>query len=418
MLHSFHELYNLMPKLDCGLCRNPSCSTMARKIATGDSEPEECLPLSALPEFKEDLQKIQLLLREGVEIGAKGTVINEETGITYIHPCITEASKVAAKARLTSGQEGTVDLKYGFYEPTQLCAILNTTEFFHDVKCSPSLGIGRVNVDDKTVLIYKDGRINVRQAKDKEDALRTMRRVSCSLWGAIICSCGNTSIDCASGGCRECQTEICPVISGGPPDPTVTNRSPIQQTIASTIFERVKTLETRNYFEEGIKQLDEAFNLFKQASLKFLKNRSLDSSALRVIEDKIVQANKQAMRFIVETSNVYDAAIGLILRGVAMDLSRIVDGLKSLTFLKSEFLPPMFIPLFSETINIATEGYNSFRTVDFEKAKQVVARHTEFSKRWMGTFRKVPQKNLLIAIEKIAVNGFYISRLLSKPLPM
>jgi len=32
--HSFHELYELMPKKDCGLCNNPSCRTMARKIAT------------------------------------------------------------------------------------------------------------------------------------------------------------------------------------------------------------------------------------------------------------------------------------------------------------------------------------------------------------------------------------------------
>lgn len=418
MPHSFHELYNLMPKLDCGLCGNPSCQTAARKIAAGDVEPKECLPLSARPECKENLQKIKQLVHEGIEIGAKGTVVNEETGITYIHPCITEAGKIAAETRLTSAPEGAPDLKYGFYDPLQLCAILNTTEFFQDVKCSPSLGIGRVHVDDKTVLIYKDGRINVRQAEDKEDALRTIRQVSRSLWGAIICSCGNASVDCASGGCEQCIAQTCPVISGGPPDPTVTNLSPTQQTTASTIFERVKTLKTRKHFEEGIKQLDETFSLFKQASLKFLKEHSVNGSTLSLMEEKIVQVNKLAIRFIVETSNVYDAAIGLTLSGVAMDLSRIADGLKSLTSSKSEFSSPAFTRLLSEATNIAVEAYNSFRTVNFEGARQVASRYEEFMKQWMETFREMPQKDLLIAIEKIAVNGFYMSRLITKPLPI
>lgn len=417
MPHNFHELYSLMPKLDCGLCGNPSCQTTARKIAVGDFKPEECLPLSALPEFKENLQEIKQLVHEGIGIGAKGTVVNEETGITYIHPCITEAGKVAAETRLTSGTEDATYLKYGFYDPLQLCAILNTTELFHDVKCSPSLGIGRVHLDDKTVLVYKDGRINVRQARDKEDAIRTIRQVSRSLWGAIICTCGNASVDCASGGCEQCQIQICPVISGGPPEPTVTNRSPKQQTTASIIFERVKTLETRKHFEEGMKQLDEAFSLFREASLKFLEEHLVNGSTLRMVEEKIVQVNKLAMRFIVETSNVYDASIGLILSGVAMDLSRIVGELKRLTSSKSEFSSLAFTRLLSEAVNIAVEAYNSFRTINFEEARQVASRYKEFRKQWREAFREMPQKDLLIAIEKIAVNGFYMSRLLTKPLP-
>jgi ArsR family metal-binding transcriptional regulator len=415
MPHSFHELYNFMPKLDCGLCGNPSCQTMARKIAAGDSELEECLPLSVLPKFQGNLQKIKQLVHEGIEIGAKGTVVIKETGITYIHPCITEAGKVAAEARLTSGPEGAIYLKYGFYDPLQLCATLNKAELFQDVKCSPSLGVGRVALEDKTVLIYKDGRINVRQARDKEDAIRTIRQVSRSLWGAIICTCGNASVDCASGGCEECVTHVCPVMSGGPPDPTATNQSPPRQIPASTMFRRVKTLETRKHFEEGMKQLDEAFSLFEQAGLRFLK-RSASDSTLKLIEEKIVQVNKLAIRFIVGTSNVYDAALGLILNGVATDLSRIVDGFRNITSSKKEISSPLFTHL-SEATNMAIEAYNSFRTVNLKRAKQIASRYQRFKKQWMQTFREMPQKDLLIAIEKMAVNGYYISRLLTKPLP-
>lgn len=418
MPHSFHELYNLMPKLDCGLCGNPSCQTMTRKIAVGDSEPKECLPLSAKPELKGNIQKIKQLAREGTEIRAKGTVVNEETGITYIHPCTTEADKIVAETKLISSLESAADLKYGFYDPMQVCTILNATDFFQDAKCSPSLGIGKAHMNDKAVLIYKNGKINVRQAKDKEDAMQTIRQVSRALWGATICTCGNASVDCASGGCEQCQTHICPVMKSGPPDPTLTKQFRTQPTTTPTIFERAKTLETREHFEEGMKQLDEAFRLFNQANLKFSKEHSVSSSLLRLIEDKVAKTNKLAIQFTVETSNVYDASIGLILSGLAMDSTRIVNGLKSLTSSKSDFSSPVFTRLLSEAINTATEAYNSFKTVDFEKAKQVAARYTEFSERWMETFTTMPQKDLLISIEKIAVNGFYISRLLTKPLPM
>ena len=341
-----------------------------------------------------------------------------ETGVTYIHPCISEAGKVTAETRLTSGPEGSVDLKYGFYDPIQLCIMLNMAGFFEDVRCSSKLGVGRVTVDDKTVLIYKDGRINVRQAKNKEDAIQTIRLVSRSLWGAIICSCcGNAGVDCASGGCEDCVTRVCPVIGGGPPDPTITSRGPIQQTTASTIFDRVKNLKTVGYFEDGIRHLDEGFEIFKEASLKLLKRGKLDNSTLQMIEDKIASTNKLAIKFVVETPNVYDAAIGLILSGVAMDLTRMAEGLKIIANSKGALSSPKLRELFSEAVNVAVEAYKDFRVVNFDKAKQIADRYMAFRKRWTEAFRSMPEKDVLAAVEKISVNGFYISRLLVKPIP-
>jgi len=390
---------------------------MARKIATGDTKPEQCVNLSTRLEYQKNLREIRQLLQEGVEIGAKGTIVIEETGVTYIHPCISEAGKVTAEARLTSGPEGAVNLKYGFYDPIQLCMTLNTAGFFEDVRCSPNLGIGRVTVDDKIVLIYKDGRINVRQAKDREDAVQTIRLVSRSLWGAIICSCcGNAGVDCASGGCEDCVTRVCPVIGGGPPDPTATSGGPIQQTTASTIFDRVKALETKGYFEAGVKQLDEAFEIFREASLKFLEKQVVDKAALKSIEEKIAQINKSAIKFIVKTPSVYDAAIGLILSGVAMDLTRMTNGLE-IVMSSKEALAPQLREFFLEAVSIATEAYHNFRAVDFEKAKRIADRYTKFRKQWTEAFRKMPEKEVLAGIEKISVNGFYISRLLAKPIP-
>jgi len=178
----------------------------------------------------------------------------------------------------------------------------------------------------------------------------------------------------------------------------------------------VKTLETKRYFEEGLKQLDDAFDVFEKASLNVLEERVFDSSALKAIEDKIAKVNKSAIKFIVETPGVYDAAIGLILSGVAIDLTRVADGLKMVTSSKKA-LSPKLKELFSEAVTIVAEAYHAFRALDFEKAKRTADRYTKFRKRWKEAFRKMPEKDVLTGIEKIAVNGLYISRLLTKPLP-
>lgn len=416
MPHNLYELYSLLPKLDCGLCDVPSCGAMARKIAAGDSNPEGCLPLIALSRFEDNLQKIKRLLHEGVEVGAKGTIVNKDMCITYIHPCITDAAKVAGEARFPSAEKSGADLKYGFYDPLQLCAILNTTKLFQEIRCSPSLGVGKFNTNGKAVLVYKDGRINIRQARDKEDVLQTIRQVSRSLWGAIICTCGNTVVDCASGGCLECQTQICPVMSGGPPDPTEIRRKPKQKITVSAWFESVEALETGKYFLEGMKKIDDAFDLFKQINLKFFEKHVVSNLFLKM-ETKMIQANRLAMQFIMRTPDVYDASVGLVLSGVAMDLSRIMDGLKSLAFMENDFSSPILAQLFSEAVAMANEAYGRFREFDFEGAKRIAESYEKFRKSWRKTFEEVPKKGLLITVNKIAVNGFYISRLLTKPLP-
>jgi phosphate uptake regulator len=178
----------------------------------------------------------------------------------------------------------------------------------------------------------------------------------------------------------------------------------------------VKTLETKRYFEEGVKLLDNAFDVFEKASLKFLEERVFDSSALKAIGDKIAKVNKLAIKFIVETPGVYDAAIGLILSGVAIDLTRVANGLEIMASSKKA-LSPKLKELFSDAATIATEAYHAFRAVDFERAKRTADRYTTFRKRWTEAFREMPEKDVLTGIEKIAVNGFYISRLLTKPLP-
>jgi hypothetical protein len=389
---------------------------MARKIATGDAKPEQCVNL-VRPEYQENLEKIKSYLQQGVEIGAKGTIVVEETGVTYIHPCISEAGRIAAESKLTAGPEGPVNLKFGFFDPIAMCWALNVSGLFREVRCSPRLGVARVIIDDKTVMVFQDGRINVRRAKDKQDAIQTIRLVSRSLWGAIICSCcGNSGLDCGSGGCEECLGKVCPVIGGGPPDPTISGRDKTQATTASTMFDRVKALETRHYFEEAIQILDKGFETFQALGAK-LSLGVFDKSGIQELEGWVASVNQLAIRFIVDTPKIQDAAIGVILGGIALDLSRMIDGLKTLAQYMDKLNSFGARELFASAVDIAVAGYRALKTMDFNLSEQVKGQYMAFRKKWAEGFRTTPDKDVFVAIEKIATNGYYIARLLAKPVP-
>jgi len=412
---TFHELYQLFPKLDCGLCGNPSCRTTARKLATGEATIEQCVNLGR-PEFQQNRERILGILKEGVEIGAKGTIVIDETGVTYIHPCVSEAGRVAAESKLSSGPEGTVDLKFGFFDPMMICWALNAAGLFTDVRCSPNLGVARVNIGDKTVMVSKDGRINVRRARDKKDAVETIRLISRSLWGAIICSCcGNAGVDCASGGCEDCLTRVCPVIAGGPPDPTGSKPGPTEQTTASTIFDRAKALPTSSYFDEGSERLDEALEIVMEIGERMLKG-SPDMKLIERARQKISEVNKLAIRFVVETPRVQDATIGLILAGVALDVNRMAEAVNMLAQQKT-LISNELKNLLRRAVEVATEAYWAYREVNADQAKRAIDKYTTFRKKWTDAFRESSEKEALVAVEKLAVNGFYIARLLTKPLP-
>ena len=416
MVHKVYEIYELMPKKDCGLCGNPTCRTSARKIAAGDMSPEKCFNLK-LPEYERNLECIREILKEEIESGTKHPVELEKEGVTYINPCEGEAGRIAAETKLVSGSKDTMhDLKYSFFDPFVMCWALNTSELYTDVRCSPKLGVARINLDDKTVMIFQDGRINVRKAKDRNDAIQTIRLVSRTLWASIICSyCGNAIVDCAAGVCENCLTKVCPALAGGPPDPNGSIALLTDQTTVSAIFDRAKKLKTGKYLNKGFRDLDFANTTIKKAYQDLL-NGQFSIKLINSINKKLVEANNSAIHFVETTSQVQDATIGLILAGVTLDTFRISDGLASLIQLKKPIQGELS-SLLTQAVKIAEQAYQSLREVDPDQAKQSTIKFMEFMKEWTISCREKQNYDSMIAIEKIAINGSYIARLSTKPLP-
>jgi len=88
--------------------------------------------------------------------------------VNYIQPCISEKGKIMAEAQLECGQKGR------FFDKEKMCKVLQNS-LFKDVKCSKNLGVAKVEYKNKTIILNHKGKIDVRKAWDKEDALATIK---------------------------------------------------------------------------------------------------------------------------------------------------------------------------------------------------------------------------------------------------
>ena len=146
-------------------------------------------------------------------------MVSSRAAITYLRPCVTETGKISAETYLAPSNEESADLAPAFFDSARLCWALNSSEIFNRVKCSEKLGIAKADLNGKTIVISKSGRINVRRAENEEDALRTTRLVSKAAWPAMVCStCGKAVLECVAGLCDRCTGKDCPLLFDGPPE--------------------------------------------------------------------------------------------------------------------------------------------------------------------------------------------------------
>lgn len=64
----------------------------------------------------------------------------------------------------------------------KLCSLVKAID---GAKCSESLGVARFDYKDKTLILYRSGRIDLRKMKDIEDARTTMEELGSVLAGAF-----------------------------------------------------------------------------------------------------------------------------------------------------------------------------------------------------------------------------------------
>ncbi|MCK5660699.1 MAG: hypothetical protein KAH86_05005 [Methanosarcinales archaeon] len=85
--------------------------------------------------------------------------------IRLARPCVDDPSRYIAESRFPQG-----------FDMNVLCAHLRKSGM-SNLKCSKSLGVARFELDDKQVMLYRNGRVDVRRTIDVDDARQFLKKL-------------------------------------------------------------------------------------------------------------------------------------------------------------------------------------------------------------------------------------------------
>ncbi len=94
---------------------------------------------------------------------------SSDYAIQLARPCVDEPGKYIAESKYPNG-----------FLMDVLCSILqkNIQEAnISELKCSERLGVARFELGDNTILLYRNGRIDIRRGADVADARLIMKKV-------------------------------------------------------------------------------------------------------------------------------------------------------------------------------------------------------------------------------------------------
>ncbi len=299
------------------------------------------------------------------------------------------------EAQLSRPSESIFDV----FDSCELCTSLGDVGLLKNVRCSLEMGYSIAEHIETRIHIFKTGKIVMRRASDRDQALYTLNMIQRSLWGAVVCPNGNSAIKCVAKGCSTHNMQISPGITWG-----ITADSS-EKTSGTQTLSRVKSLETANKFLASMKKLNQVIDFLKKLSNTALPNNSIEKEAYgEQIKGLLREASEYAIEFIVTTKREEDAALGLILRALIRCLGRITDGIISFNYNKSTS------KLFHQATQIVFNAYQAFNQGqdcnigDLEKDMESFQTHwNEYS----------GDSNLI----KVATNGFSIARLNTGILP-
>lgn len=94
---------------------------------------------------------------------------NSFAEIKLARPCVDDPGKYIAESQYSKG-----------FSMERLCETLNVKldqGNISELKCSAKLGVARFDLEEKTVMLYRNGRIDIRRTKDIEDAKILIKKI-------------------------------------------------------------------------------------------------------------------------------------------------------------------------------------------------------------------------------------------------
>jgi len=246
----------LLPAYDCGVCGNPRCRGLARRISVKAQAVTSC------PYLREkEHGQIDALVEQ---IKPPTTAQTGERSFYEVQPC-GEYEKVTVETQLPSTNGWLFDL----FDMSIACRILAETPIFDKVRCSPELGYSLAETGESRIHIFRSGKMTVRRAENKDHALEVVRTLTRVLWGSTICNCGNPAMDCLSGACDACKVD-CPSLKWGPlKDAAETPSTSIARPSRITVSRRLAEY-AHSIFEPDAEIADAGLKIFFGETVSFI----------------------------------------------------------------------------------------------------------------------------------------------------
>ncbi|UCG68402.1 MAG: hypothetical protein JSV09_11385 [Thermoplasmata archaeon] len=382
----------LLPKFDCGLCGNPVCMALARNILSKVQKPEDCVFLS-----QDYLRKIKDIIPEK-EIERKHPHPNVDKDIIEIHPC-TEDGKVTLETQLKS-KIPSIDFYSDFFDQIQMCTSLSEVSMFSKINCSPKMGYALVEIGGKRTHIFKTGKIIMRRADNKEDALSTFSKISSVLLPSRICSCGNMLTDCLGGGCGACQENVCSDLFD------ILEIKDGEKATCITMLDLLKDMDINSHgnLKDNFNVLNDMVNEIREIhNEERMKEEEYRLGKKEKIDEMAFSVQKNCVKTILENGEGIETIIALSQYGLVRNLIRVRDGFLNFD-LKGE------MKSYEQAAKLFFEAYDAFERKDKDGSQEVGIKYREF----IASSNTNPS---FAQVAKIATNGFYISRILGIPVP-
>jgi len=387
-----YEVHELLPKFDCGQCGNPVCMTFARKLLLESQRPDECI-------FLEDGQKQKIASTIGTVDRERGLSESTEGEVVEIHPC-TEEGMVTLWAQMKPTGASNEFLG-DYFDQFQLCRSVAQADLFEKDECSPRMGYAYVEIKGTRTHIFKTGKIVMRRADSKEDAMATLARISRFLLPARVCSCSNIMADCFGGCCDDCFEDVCGALKREG-DVAATPEAGKGTTMGGVLAENYENLDDAT--KTNFTHLGTIFRLIEKMVQDIGEGTPQDKGS---IIEELDRYNGTIVRActgeFLSNGKPEHTAIALTQVGLARDLIRASEGLLSVGNGSDK-------ELYSEATGLLFDAYSAFENRDAAAFQDIKSRYETLTLKWR-------EEQDYVGYAKVAANGFYISRILGKPVP-
>ena len=213
--------------------------------------------------------------------------------VIEIQPC-TEEGLVTLEAKL-GGKDETEIL-----DPVLLCRYVNATPAFDRPRCSPEMGYGMLEKDGRKIHAFKTGKVIVRRAQGREQALGYLHQVSRSIWPAMKVGGGEALVACLASK-RGCEAFLAPPAEGG--------SLPLGPTLAVS-------LEAARRMPQW-KRLEEALILLRELARSYP-----EKGFTKETEMAFRRAESPVLGFLCEVEKTTEASVGIAILSLSLQLER------------------------------------------------------------------------------------------------